>query len=138
MKSWKRVALTVTGLAGVLMACSSSSTTTPSGSGTGSGQGSSKGSGASSSSGGGGGGGSGCYAVEGTGSSETCTFTSSTVAGFTCTSPEKSGTCPSGFVGCCGETIDGTSSFQCYYGSTEAMTVKASCASPDSWVTTLP
>jgi hypothetical protein len=142
MKSWKLVAFTVAGLAGVLMACSSSSTPAPTGSGTGSGQGSSKGSGASSS-GGGGGGGTGCFDMTGTGSTATCSFASSTATGFTCTSPEKSGSCPSsGLVGCCGDTVTeggfSTSSYACYYDSTTASEVKAACVSPDKWTTSAP
>jgi hypothetical protein len=78
--------------------------------------------------------GSGCYTSQGTGQAETCAF----YTGTTCVSPATAGTCPSGFVGCCGEAIEGVSSYACYYDPSVASAAKSACTSPDMWLTSLP
>ncbi len=76
---------------------------------------------------------SGCFLSQGTGQAETCTFST----GAACVTPNTPGTCPSGFGGCCGQTIDGISSYACYYDPTVVSEAKSACTSPDMWVTSL-
>ena len=94
------------------------------------------------------GGGSATECSEANAASKSCAFASSTVSGYACTSPLKSGPCSStGLIGCCVTTIsssgDTVTSGACYYSATLATPAKAACkgstgGGTEAWTTTAP
>jgi hypothetical protein len=79
----------------------------------------------------------GCYNVSGSGTSETCTFTSSNGAGFSCTilTDFAPGSCPpAGLYGCCVETVPSDAGPEaiagtCYYSASSGAAAAMACQS---------